>query len=156
MGTTSEAIDSAASEAPFCKACRIAATALAGVLLLAGTLWGSDDYFPFGPFSMYAGVNPPDEPAPDPRIEAVTIEGRVLVLGERETGLRRAELEGKQQIITADPALLDEVAQAYRRRNPAATPLAEIRYVMRWHEIKSSRPTGAYHDEVLAALEVRP
>ena len=73
---------------------RLGVTALAALLLLGGTIWGSDDLFPFGPFRMYAGVNPPNEPAPDPRIEGTTVDGTVIQLGEKETGLRRAEVEG--------------------------------------------------------------
>ena len=57
------------------RAVRLAATLIAGVLLLAGTVWGSDDHFPFGPFLMYAGVNPPNEAAPDPRIDLARQQG---------------------------------------------------------------------------------
>jgi hypothetical protein len=40
-------------------------------------------------------------------------------LGEKETGLRRAEVEGQQDLFVADPSRLLEVAAAYHRRNPA-------------------------------------
>ncbi len=136
------------------RATRLAATVIAGVLLLAGTLWGADDHFPFGPFLMYAGVNPPNEDAPDPRIEATTLDGVVVQLGEKQTGLRRAEVEGQQQSFIDDPSRLSEVVEAYQRRNPDGPTLAEIRYVMRKHEIKTSRPTGKWRDEVLATWQV--
>jgi hypothetical protein len=136
------------------RAARLAATLIAGVLLLVGTLWGADDHFPFGPFLMYAGVNPPNEPAPDPRIEGTTAEGVVIQLGEKQTGLRRAEVEGQQQSFIDDHSRLREVVDAYDRRNPDGPRLAEIRYVMRKHEIKTSRPTGKWQDEVLAAWRV--
>src|SRR5918993_875082 len=55
---------------------RVVVTVIAGALLLAGTVWGTDDHFPFGPFSMYAGVNPPNEPAPDTRVEGVEPDDR--------------------------------------------------------------------------------
>jgi hypothetical protein len=141
---------------PFGRTVRVGVTALAALLLLGGTIWGSDDMFPFGPFRMYAGVNPPNEPAPDPRIEATTVDGIVILLGEKETGLRRAEVEGQQELFVAEPARLREVVAAYDRRHPAGPRLAEIRYVMRLHEIKSSRPTGQWRDAVLAAWRVIP
>ena len=50
---------------------RLGATALGLVLLLAGTIWGSDDDFPFGPFRMYSTSSPPNAPAPDTRVEGV-------------------------------------------------------------------------------------
>jgi hypothetical protein len=136
------------------RAVRVAATLIAGVLLLAGTLWGADDHFPFGPFLMYAGVNPPNEAAPDPRIEGTTVDGVVIQLGEKQTGLRRAEVEGQQASFVAEPSRLQEVVDAYNRRNPLGPTLAEIRYVMRKHEIKTSRPTGKWHDEILAVWRV--
>ncbi|HCT75766.1 MAG TPA: hypothetical protein DGT23_04060 [Micromonosporaceae bacterium] len=139
---------------PAGRAIRLAATLIAGLLLLGGTLWGSDDHFPFGPFRMYAGVNPPNEPAPDPRIEGTTVDGHVIQLGEKQTGLRRAEVEGQQGLFVADPSRLREVVEAYNRRNPQGPTLAEIRYVMRLHEIKTSRPTGKWSDSVLASWRV--
>lgn len=138
------------------RALRVVLTVIAGALLLITSTWGSDDHFPFTPFRMYAGENPPNEPAPDPRMEGVTVAGRVIQLGERQTGLRRAEIEAKQDAFAADPALLREVAEAYARRNPQSPALAEIRYVLRLHEIKSSRPTGEWTDKVLASWRVTP
>ncbi|NUR69831.1 MAG: hypothetical protein HOU81_03345 [Hamadaea sp.] len=133
---------------------RVVITAVVCALLLGGTLWGSDDDFPFGPFRMYAGVNPPNEPAPDPRIEGVTADGTVILLDEKRTGLRRAEVEASQDAYTADPSLLREVLEAYEKRNPQAAPLVEVRYVNRMHEIHSGRPTGKWTDNVLADWRV--
>lgn len=135
-------------------ATRLGVTLAGALLLLGGTIWGSDDHFPFGPFRMYAGVNGPNESAPDPRIEGTSVGGVVIALGERETGLRRAEVEGQEELFKADPARLSEVVEAYNRRNPAGPRLAEIRYVMRTHEIRSSRPTGRWTDTVLAKWTV--
>jgi hypothetical protein len=130
---------------------RVLVTVLAGALLLAGTLWGTDDHFPFGPFSMYAGVNPPNEPAPDTRVEGVDVRGGVVVLGERNSGIRRAEIEGQIDAYRRDPARLGEVAAAYASRNPGAAPLSEVRIVVRFHEIRSSRPTGRWTDETVVS-----
>jgi hypothetical protein len=136
------------------RAARLVVTVLAVALILAGSVWGSDDWFPFGPFTMYAGVNPPNEPAPDPRLEGTTVSGSIVALGERETGIRRAEFEGQQQLFVDDPSRLREVWEAYLRRNPGAEQLAEVRYVLRLHEITTSRPTGRWTDQVLASWQV--
>ncbi|HEX8006682.1 MAG TPA: hypothetical protein VF482_09685 [Trebonia sp.] len=129
---------------------RVAATLAGAVLLLAGTLWGSDDHFPFGPFRMYAGVNLPDAPAPDPRAEATDATGAVVPLDQRTTGIRRAEIEGQIDRFAAQPSLLRELALAYARRHPRAPELVEVRLVQRWHEIRASRVTGRWQDEVIA------
>ncbi len=139
---------------PVGRAVRVVVTLIGVVLLLVTSTWGSDDHFPFAPFRMYAGENPPNEPAPDPRIDATTVDGQVIVLGQQQTGLRRAEIEAKQDAFAADPSLLREVVKAYDDRNPQGPRLAEVRYVLRLHEIQSSRPTGRYADNVIAAWPV--
>ncbi|NUT32441.1 MAG: hypothetical protein HOV79_05130 [Hamadaea sp.] len=139
---------------PTSKTIRAAVTLVVCALLLGGTLWGSDDDFPLGPFRMYAGVNPPNEPAPDPRVEGVTADGTVILLDERRTGLRRAEVEASQEAFRTDPALLAKVLDAYEDRNPGGPELVEIRYVNRLHEIRSGRPTGKWTDDVLATWRV--
>lgn len=132
------------------RAARLLATGLSAILLLAGTVWGQDDHFPFGPFLMYAGSNPPNEPAPDTRVEGRDRTGALVVLDERSTGIRRAEIEGRQGRYAADPALLREVAEAYVERHPGAADVVEVRLVVRWHEIRTGRTTGKYTDETVA------
>jgi hypothetical protein len=129
---------------------RIAATLLGAVLLLAGTVVGSDDDFPFGPFRMFAGVNGPNEDAPDPRVDGVDAFGAAVSLGERATGVRRAEIEASLDRYAAEPVTLKEIAQAYRERNPDAPAVVEVRLIVRWHQIRDSRPTGSYRDETVA------
>ncbi|GAA3739270.1 hypothetical protein GCM10022225_22930 [Plantactinospora mayteni] len=132
---------------------RVGLTLLAGAVLLAGTLWGQDDHFPFGPFRMYAGSNPPDDPAPDTRIEGVDATGTVVGLGEESTGIRRAEIEGQQSRYEADPTLLRQVADAYAERHPGAPPIVEVRIVIRWYGITDGRPTGNAVDETVVRWE---
>lgn len=132
------------------RAARLVATLLGGALLLAGTIWGQDDHFPFGPFRMYATSNPPDAPAPDTRMEGVDATGELITLTERNTGIRRAEIEGQQSRYVADPDRLRKVAEAYADRNPGAPDLVEVRIVVRWHGITDGRPTGTFRDETVA------
>jgi hypothetical protein len=131
------------------RAARMLVTLFGGVLLLAGTLWGQDDHFPFGPFRMYSTGGAPDAPAPDTRVEGVDARGAVVVLTERNSGIRRAEIEGQQQSYAAEPARLRQVATAYAVRNPGAAALVEVRIVIRWHGVRDSRPTGTYSDQTV-------
>ncbi|GGL92226.1 MULTISPECIES: hypothetical protein [Micromonospora] len=131
------------------RAIRLGATALGLGILLAGTIWGSDDHFPFGPFRMYATSNPPDRPAPDTRVEGVDRTGALVDLDQDATGIRRAEIEGQQSRYVAEPARLREVADAYAQRHPDAPELAEVRIVIRWHGIEAGRPTGRHTDETV-------
>ncbi|MEO3742629.1 hypothetical protein [Plantactinospora sp. B5E13] len=126
---------------------RVGITAVVGAVLLAGTLWGQDDHFPFGPFRMYAGSNPPNDPAPDTRVEAVDRTGAVIPLNQGNTGIRRAEIEGQQSRYAADPALLRQVADAYADRHPGSPELVEVRIVVRWYGVRDGRPTGTFVDE---------
>ncbi|WP_446212539.1 hypothetical protein [Micromonospora sp. IBSANI012] len=129
------------------RAVRLGATALGLALLLAGTLWGVDDQFPFGPFRMYSTSEPPNAPAPDTRVEGVDRTGAVIALGQDATGIRRAEIEGQQDRYAADPTLLRQVADAYAERHPGAPELVEVRIVIRWYGIHQGRPTGRWTDE---------
>jgi hypothetical protein len=129
---------------------RVAVAALGTALLLAGTLWGQDDDFPFGPFRMYSTAPDPDADAPDTRVEGVDTTGRTVELTEANSGLRRAEIEGQQQAYVDNPSRLRQVAIAYADRTPGAAPLKEVRIVIRWVGIEHARPTGTSHDQVIA------
>lgn len=135
---------------PWGRTARLLATLAAGALLLAGTAWGVDDHFPFGPFRMYSTAPGPDQPAPDTRVEGVDTTGAVVSLTERSTGIRRAEIEGQLPAYESDPALLRKVADAYQARNPSAPALVDVRIVIRNQGVRDSRPTGTYTDETVA------
>lgn len=129
---------------------RLLATVAAGALLLAGTLFGFDDHFPFGPFRMYSTAPGPNQDAPDTRVEGLDTTGAVVSLTESSTGIRRAEIEGHMAEYEADPSLLRKVAEAYVSRNPEAPALVEVRIVIRHEGVRDSRPTGTHTDETVA------
>lgn len=133
------------------RALRLAATLAAALLLLAGTAWGDDDHFPFGPFRMYASAVDPDAPTIDTRLEATDQHGEMAPLTERNTGIRRAEIEGQLDRFRAEPELLRAAAHTYARHNPDAPPLHEIRIVITWHEVRQLQPTGESYEEVVAS-----
>ena len=129
---------------------RVAATVICGVLLLGGTLYGVDDDFPFGPFRMYATAPDPNGDAKDTYVEGTDIDGRTVQITEGNSGIRRAEIEGQEGAYVATPSRLADVAAAYAQHTPGAAPLREVRIVVRWHGIEHARPTGTYHDQVIA------
>ena len=102
---------------------------------------------------MYAGVDRLDAPVADTRVEAVDVAGSMVLLTERNTGIRRAEIEGQLHRFTADPGLLAAVARAYTDHNPSAPTLAEVRIVVRWYELRGGYPTGVNHDETLVTWQ---
>lgn len=116
-------------------------------LLLAGTLLGGDDDFPFGPFRMFSTTDQLDAPVADTRLDGQAADGMPVELTEDNTGIRRAEIEGQLDRFVADPALLAAVARAYAARHPGAPPLVHIAIMVRWHELRHGRPTGEFHDE---------
>ncbi|ROO60058.1 hypothetical protein EDC02_1913 [Micromonospora sp. Llam0] len=132
---------------------RASAAVVVFALLAAGTLWGTDDHFPFGPFSMYAGVNGPNDPAPDTRVEGVDATGRTLVLNEHNAGVRRAEVEGLEAAYVDDPGRLELIADSYARMNPDAPPIVRVTVIVRLHEIRNSSLTGQWHDETRAVWQ---
>ena len=105
------------------------ATAIAALLLLAGSVWGSDDDFPFGPFRMYAGVNDPNGDVVSSYMQAVLPGGKVIRVDERGTGLRRAELEAEEGDFVKDPASLARIAEAHAKLHPDEPGYAAVQVI---------------------------
>ena len=128
---------------------RFAATAVVVALLLTGTLVGQDDAFPFGPFRMYATRDDPDGVVVSTRVEAVDARGRVLVVPDRATGMRRAEIEGQVARFRREPGLLGALSRAHDRLHPDEPSYVEVRVVQRRYRLRSSRPTGEQTERVV-------
>ena len=129
---------------------RLAVTALVFGLLVAGTAIGQDDHFPFGPFRMYSTTDDPDGLVVSTRVEAVDATGRVLVVPDTATGLRRAEIEGQVDRFRANPELLSQVSLAHDRLHPDQPSYDEVRVVERRYRLRDSRPTGEQTERVVA------
>jgi hypothetical protein len=89
-------------------------------ILLYGTVWGTDDMFPFGPLVQYAFSVDPNGEIRSTVIDADTDEGELVrvPLSLEGVGIKRAEIEGQLTKIVDNPALLQAVADAQRERNP--------------------------------------
>jgi hypothetical protein len=133
------------------RAIRVGVTLAIVLIALAGSLWGTDDDFPLGPQLQFANADPPNEPVVVLRVEAVDTGGKRFELGERQTGIRRAEIEDQVERFKHDPRLLTSVGDAYASRNPHAPPLVEIDLIARSHELHNGSATGRYTDTTLAA-----
>jgi hypothetical protein len=112
-------------------------------MLVAGTLWGQDDHFPFGPFRMYSVRNKFDGRIKGTLMEVVDAGGRVSTVEIRadEFGLRRAEVEGQIERFERDPGLLRHVARAYERLHPGEQIVA-LRLYYEITRLSSGRPMG--------------
>ncbi len=129
---------------------RAAALAAGLALLVAGTAWGQDDHFPFGPFRMYSTADDPDGQVLSTYLQAVDADGVVVPrVGEREIGLRRAEYEGQLSRVVDRPEVLGELAEVFSRRHPDRPPWVEVSVVQTAHVLVGGVPTDE-RTEVLA------
>jgi hypothetical protein len=137
---------------------RLTASLVVLALLLAGTLWGTDAHFPFGPFKMYSTRADTDAPVVSTRVVGVTGDGREVRLSGGEVGLRRAEFEGQLPRLVDDPSLLVLLADTYAEHHPGGPELVEVQVVQRRFELVDGAATGAWTDDVLVEqeLEVGP
>jgi hypothetical protein len=133
---------------------RLAATVAVLLVLLAGSVWGSDASFPFGPFKMYSTRADPDRPVVSTRVVGMTAEGAEVRLSGGEVGLRRAEFEGQLPRLVDQPELLALLADTYASHHPDAEPLVEVRVVQRRYELADGRRTGEVTDSVLVAEDL--
>ncbi len=128
---------------------RLVALAMAAALLLAGTLFGSDDHFPFGPFRMYSTADDPDGRVLSTTLRAVRADGRTVPVGEQDIGMRRAEYEGQLDRLVTRPEILGELAAVYQHRHPDRPRYVEIQIVRTTYQLTAGAP-GAVTEQVLA------
>ena len=131
---------------------RVVITAVVCALLLGGTLWGSDDDFPFGPFRMYASTEALDGVTSWYVLVGVGSDGVRHEIPTSEVGLRRAELEGRVAAIAAEPALLGGLVELYAERHPSAG-LTSLEVVRRTQPMEGGAPHGEAVDEVVVAWQ---
>jgi len=117
---------------------RLAAAALALVLVVAGSVRGEDDHFPFGPFRMFATSGRPDGVVRTPALVGV-IDGDPFRIDPQSLGLRRAELEGHLNRFRTR-GLLPALAAEYEEQT--GRTLDELRLVIVRRPLRDSRPTG--------------
>ncbi|MET0764429.1 MAG: hypothetical protein ABWY29_06160 [Blastococcus sp.] len=133
---------------------RLTAVSVVLALILAGTLWGNDDEFPFGPFRMYSTRADPNSPVVSTRVVGVTAAGEEVRLSGGEVGLRRAEFEGQLARVVDHPELLGLLADSFADAHPSAPDLTAVQVVQRHFELAAGVQTGDYSDRVLVEYEL--
>lgn len=117
--------------------------------LVAGTAWGDDDHFPFGPFRMYSTTNELNGTVNAIRFSAVNDHGEDLQPRAQDFGMRPAEINGQVSRFRRDPSLMRHLATAYSRLHPDAAPLVEIELRYGLHRLRDGRPVS-YSEEKVA------
>jgi hypothetical protein len=129
------------------------AVAVVLVALAAGSLFGSDDDFPLGPFHMYSTRTSPDSIARELRVQLVTSSGRVIDVTNAPGAPRRAELEGRIGELQHDLAAVHRLAPLYVAH--VSQPITEFRLVWENHPLLDGR-TAAPYDTVICSVPVQP
>jgi hypothetical protein len=139
---------------PVARIARLVAALAVLAVVLAGTVWGDDDAFPFGPFRMYSTRADPNAAVVSTRVVGLTAAGEEVRLSGGQVGLRRAEFEGQLPRIEAHPELLGLLADSYAEKNPGAEQLVEVQLVQRHFELSGGQQTGAFDDRVVVDLDL--
>jgi hypothetical protein len=119
---------------------RLTATIIVFSLLVAGTFFGSDHEFPFGPFRMYATSGRSTGAVRTAALRGEWRGERVEVHSE-SIGLRRSELEGQYDRFREDPRMLAALAQMFRTEGVRLDRLqliVVIRRVVNGHRVGAS------------------
>jgi hypothetical protein len=135
-----------------------AAVALLGIALLVnGTVRATDDVWPFGPMSQYAGSVPDNASIASIRISALTTAGRTVdvPLDIGGAGIARAEIEARTSQIAADPSLLQAVADGWARKHPDKPRYLRLKLIRDTTQLVDGRVDAPPTSEVLATWEVR-
>lgn len=104
-------------------------------LTLAGTLYGDDSDFPFGPFRMYATRDDPNGVVAVAAVQTVDADGTVHDVTKTRGAPRRAEIEGRMSTFRAD---CTQFAQLVPRYSPG-TAVITVRLVERDYVLKDGR-----------------
>jgi hypothetical protein len=139
---------------PAARIARLVAAVAVLAVVLAGTLWGDDDAFPFGPFRMYSTRADPNAPVISTRVVGLTAAGEEIRLSGGQVGLRRAEFEGQLPRIEAHPQLLGLLAESYAEKNPDAPALVDVQVVQRHFELSGGQQTGDFDDRVVVEYDL--
>ena len=135
---------------PAARRWRLAACGSALALLAYGTIWGTDDHFPFGPLTQYAFAADPDGTIGDLYVEADTTAGtRVRVrLSPEGVGIGRAEVEGQLDRIRRDPSWLQGIADAQHRLHPGEPRYTHLYVRVRVVQLRDGVAAGEHVEDV--------
>ena len=130
---------------------RLAAAAVIAVVTLAGTLYGQDSDFPFGPFRMYATRDDPNGIVRIVAVQTVGVDGRVRDVTTVSGAPRRAELEGRMSTFRSDCTQFAPLVARYHPSSDVAT----VRLVERDYPLRGGR-RKSHHDDVVCSFAWTP
>ena len=137
---------------PAARAWRVALVVVLAVLFAGGTWKGDDDWWPFGPWRMFATSTAPTGGVAVLAIETRTASDaawRPASINLNSVGLNRAEVEGRVPQMLADPAMLGTLAATHARLRPHDPRWTGVRVVRVVTVIENRRPTGEERRSVL-------
>jgi hypothetical protein len=118
----------------------LAVLMIAGIAV--GSIWATDDAWPFAPFRMYATATRLDGVVLKAGFSARTTDGRRIDIPASWMGLRPAEIEGQMGLRSKKlpPARLAALAAAWNRDHPAADQIVRLELVLRGRRLHDGRP----------------
>jgi hypothetical protein len=136
---------------------RVAVSVVGIALLVHGTVRATDDAWPFGPMSQYAGSVPGNASITSIRISADTTAGTTVdvPLDVEGAGIGRAEIEARTAQIVANPSLLQAVADGWSRKHPGKPGYVRLELIRDTTQLVGGRVDGPPRPEVLATWQVR-
>ena len=139
------------------KSVRVGVAVVGIGLLINGSVRASDDAWPFGPMSQYAGAVADDASITYTRISAQTDAGTTIdvPLNIEGAGVARAEIEARTGEIVADPSLLQSVADGWARQHPDQPKYVKLELIRDTTTLVKGRVEGPPKAEVLATWQVR-
>lgn len=131
---------------------RIIATLVVIGALFAGTFWGDDDNWPFGPFRMYSIRNRLDGRIKSARVDLTMSDGSKIEtqINAGTFALRRAEVEGQVDRFESEPALLRHLASTYDELHPGGTEVVGVRLLYEMTQMEEGRPRGPVEEITVA------
>lgn len=122
---------------------RVAAGLAVAALLVAGTFWGDDDNFPFGPFRMYSTKQELDGEVRATEVDGLTSTGEWIGIPFDDFGLRRADIEGQLGMLAEPPEnVLEAMAVAYERFDRGDFDPVALRLRERTYDVENGVPVG--------------
>lgn len=129
------------------------------VLFCAGSLVGNDHWWPFSPWRMFSTSQAATGAVISTGIEVQTADAPgswvSAPLTPENTGLNRAEVEGRIPQVTADPERLGTLARSHAELRPDTPAWTALRVVRRQIVVVDRVPTGEVRTQVVAQWRAR-
>ncbi|GAA3637987.1 hypothetical protein GCM10022223_66130 [Kineosporia mesophila] len=124
---------------------RAAALAAGTLLVINGSVFGNDVYWPFGPMSQFAFRTGTNDVIRSTFLAAVDEDGMLqrVTLSPANLGIARAEIEGQQPRFVREPDMLSDLAANYRRIHPGVPELTQLWLCEKVTKLHNGRDAGS-------------